>query len=224
VDPADRVSSGVRAVAIALSLLGLGCPASPTDEASGDGPAKSEPKHEPAAPTLPAVNAEAASQVREALEEVDVQMRGPLAAQALAELERGRLPDSLCDGLESLAQAPPDQRAMLVSKAISENLPVLHHLCGDESIKMMKSLAQVEPEQRGEIIYQTCELGTHGYVQRTQIGDVDAISMLLAHMVHDHLQRNGELHAGERAAIAALATTRKAPSEEELGTGLAGPD
>jgi hypothetical protein len=202
-----------------LAFVLVAC--SPSAEKTGE---KREPKAESAEPEktpkdpdgleLPPVDVKGATAVAEALPMAQPDIRGVMAATALAEIEKERLPGPFLEGLEAIGQAPPDQRSMLLAKALSESLPMLNHLC-ENGIALMKSLAEMAPEQRGPAIFDGCEMQAHGLVTREQMASRDPMMVLMGHLVFDHLSRGGELHAGERAAIEAMVGT-SAPAPEPV--------
>jgi hypothetical protein len=155
---------------------------------------------------LPPVDAVAASDLAAALPQVSVEQRGRLAARGLFEIEGSRLPAAFNDGLKAITEAPPDMRAVLLSRALADSLPMLDHLCGDGR-SLMRSLAEMPPAGRGPALFDGCELGARGLVSREAMGGRDEMMVLMAHLAYDHLSRGGPLHPGERAAIEAMAAS-----------------
>ena len=162
---------------------------------------------------LPPVDAVQAEKLGSALRSVDGEVAPELASAGLAELEAGRLPPSFIEGLQAITRAPPDQRAMLIAKSLSENVVMLNHLCGD-GVGVMRSLATLAPEQRGDALFDGCKLADHGLVDRAAMAKRDGMMVLMGHLVFDHLSRGGPLHPGERAAIEAMIS---APAPPPLG-------
>jgi hypothetical protein len=153
---------------------------------------------------LPRVDAAAAAEVARALEQAPPDMRHTLAAMALSELEAKRLPAPFVEGLAAIANAPPDMRSTLLARALRESLPIVGHLC-DRPIPLMKSLAEMAAQERGPALFEGCKMERFDLVKREQVAGRDPMSLLMAHVALDHLSRAGELHAGELAAIEALA-------------------
>jgi len=204
----------MRSTYLALVLLLCACPAA-SNSTSRDGSTAGSLE-------LPDVDAGAAAELEQALASAPAEMKPMFAAAALAELEQARLPSSFLAGLDAMANVAPDMRAPMLAKAIGENMAMLDHLCGGkgEGIAMMRRLADAVWERRSAIIYDSCGLEGRGYVERGQLPGVDGMVMLMAHLVDDHLRRGGELHAGERAAIMAMAGARVG----SRGRGAAGSD
>jgi hypothetical protein len=179
-----------------LALVLLACSPAPAEEA------EAKPTNKDAL-ELPPLDSDAADAVAKALARVDPQMRGVMAATALAELEKGRLPPSFVQGLEAISQAPPDMRSTLLTRSLAESMAMLNHLCGN-GLELMRSLAEMSPAQRGEAVFDGCKMNDLGLVKREEIASRDAIMLLMGHLAFDHLSRGGALHPGERAAIEAL--------------------
>ncbi|KIG12334.1 hypothetical protein DB30_01566 [Enhygromyxa salina] len=178
----------------------------PASAATGEAEAKPKADLE-----MPEVDAKAASELGEALKSADAHARPVLAAVGLAETERDRLPDPFIEGLEALQNTPPEMRAQLLAKALSESMSMLDHMCGDGR-KLMQSLATIAPDQRGVAIYEGCGLEKHGLLTKADMSARDGMMVLMGSLVFDHLSRGGELHAGERAAVEAMVS---APAELE---------
>lgn len=176
--------------------------AAPTADASKDEPAPAE-----AAPTakpsidMPAVDAALAKQAVDALQSAAEAQQPALAARALTELEKGRLPDPLIEGIDALVSAPPDQRAMLLAKSITTNIALLDEACGTDAAQLMQSLATMAPVARESAVWSECKLERHGVFEETERAGYDPMKAMLAHMAVVHLKKGGALSADERALL-----------------------
>ena len=194
-------------LALALSLLTV-APACDKDKgdasgASGASGANDEAASSKADLDMPAVDEKGANSLGEALKNAEDHQRPLLAVVGLAEIEGGRLPPPFIKGLDAIQNAPPEMRAQLLAKALSESMSMLDHLCGDGR-KLMQSLATMAPEQRAVAIYEGCSLDKQGLLTKAEMNSRDGMMVLMGSLVFDHLSRGGELHAGERAAVEAM--------------------
>lgn len=181
-------------------------------------PASEESKKADASPTtpkiepLPKLDADGAAKAVEAIAGASEEMQGKLAAVALAELEVQRLGPSFVAGLNAMAQAAPDQRAMLVAKSIQENIDMLDLACEADGAKTMGSLGSVDVTQRQAVLWDSCKFEKLGLISKDVGMKSDGISAILAHMAFAKLKKHGATDPNERKLLELLATAKE---EEE---------
>lgn len=128
-------------------------------------------------------NAKLAADAAKAVKSVPAEHRSALAARALVEIEKDRLPASLVEGLESLADAPAEMRAVLLAKSISANLSLLDKACDTNAAELMTSLSSMAPDARAQKVWSTCKLERHGIMTEADRATSDPMLALVAHMV-----------------------------------------
>lgn len=186
--------------------------------AKKSGEEASEPKVEP----LPKLDADAAKRAVDAIESASEEMKGKLAAAALAELEVQRLGPSFVAGLNALTQAAPDQRAMLVAKSIEQNIAMLDEACEGDARKTMGSLATVAATERQAVLWKACEFEKLGLVSKDVGMQADGIGTILAHMAFAKLKKHGESDPNERKLLVLMATAKEEePPPPEMSPGEA---
>lgn len=194
--PRRVVRSGVPTrVLMVLGLFLLACGGS--KEAPENEPA---PKAEPA-PDVPALDQAGAKRAVEALKSAAPEVQPRLAAVALAELEAGRVPASLVEGLEAAEKVSPDMVAMVLAQAISQNLALLDEACGRDGAALMKSLATMDVEARDQAVWDGCSFERHGLMTEADRSRFEPTMAILAHMV---VVAVGRVSEEEKALLRAM--------------------
>lgn len=150
---------------------------------------------------MPPVDSALAKQAVDALPSAAEAQRSALAARALTELEKDRLPASLIEGFDALVIAAPDQRAVLLAKSISTNIVLLDEACGTDAAKFMQSLATMTPDGREAAVWSECKFERHGLLAEGERAGHDPMKAMLAHMALAHLQKGGPVSDDERALL-----------------------
>lgn len=150
---------------------------------------------------MPPVDAALAKQAVDALPSAAVAQRSALAARALTELEKDRLPASLIEGLDALVIAAPDQRAVLLAQSISTNIALLDEACDTNAAKFMQSLATMTPDGREAAVWSECKFERHGLLAEGERAAHDPMKAMVAHMALAHLQKGGPVSDDERALL-----------------------
>ncbi len=184
---------------------------------SASEPGDDDPKASASKPDvdqLPKLDTDAAARAVDAIESASEDMKGKLAAAALAELEVQRLGPSFVAGLDALTQAAPDKRAASVAKSIEQNVGMLDDACEADGRKTMGSLATLDASERQVALWKACKFEKLGLVSKDVGMKADGTATILAHMAFAKLKKHGESDPNERKLLELLAAT----SEEKPPT------
>src|SRR5690606_10939147 len=132
---------------------------------------------------LPAIPSDKQKEVREALDKLDTlprELHPLLAAQAMAELERGRLPDAMVDAFEAVGTVPPEYAGMIMIKPFADD---------PDSLKAWTVAcpagvdAIVEVGRTGDIdkLFADCQLGRWSLIDGTEARRKSAGRLILTH-------------------------------------------
>ena len=140
---------------------------------------------------LPPVDAKAVGDAVKAFEGIAADQHAVFAAMALSELEKARLPASLIEGLGALKSVAPDQRSLVMAKTIAENIKLLDKACDTDAAELMASIATTSPDDRHELVWNTCKLERHGLVTKAETVSSEPVATMVAHMIYMHLSDGG---------------------------------
>ncbi len=192
-----------RAWPLVLALAGCtgaGAPAPAPAHAPAPAPA-------PATPGLPPLDVIAAAKVAEAIRLVDPSLRPMIAARGLAELEVGRLDPRLLAALDAIPSLDPRQRGVVIAAELTDPRLRLDwsKVCKRDLAATLAAIAVVAPADKVKLLGASCDLDLVSRpADRPQ---ADVMALLLALAIHAALAPGGELHHGERDALAELAAT-----------------
>lgn len=145
-----------------------------------------------------------AKKAKDAIVTAPAEMRAVLAAAAIAELDQAALPASLVEGLKALTHAPPDMRATLLAKSLSENLGLLEEVCGSDGKQLMQSMATMDPAGRESALWEGCDMERHGVISKSDRAVSDPMLALFAHMVFVHVSKARTLSEDERSLLTSM--------------------
>ena len=198
----------VRRLLLSASLSLFACESDPAKSSEKAKETAAQSKDEPEADAvpkpsidIPPVDAVLAKQAVDALPSAAEAQRPALAARALTELEKERLPATLIEGFDALVIAAPDQRAVLLAKSISTNIALLDEACGTNAAKFMQSLATMTPDGREAAVWSECKFERHGVLAEGQRAAHDPMKAMLAHMAFVHLKKGGPVSDHERTLL-----------------------
>ena len=174
--------------------------------------AQVDPPAQPAAPTLPPLDAHSASELSQALDNVAPEYRPMIAARGLAELERGRLGKPLLDALDALVSASLDQRSFLVFAGLDSQDAHAgwQQRCGAPLTPAMQAISSIAEPDRLRFLTDTCPAGVAD-LRPAGAPEVPSEALLLALVTQGALLRAGPLDPAEQKALVLLASSPPAP-------------
>jgi hypothetical protein len=154
----------------------------------------------------PRLDEETATEIAAALTQLSEQQRPMLAAQALVELEGGRIPAAASALLDSLPTLPPEQRPIAIAKALTDELlEGLDGLCSGKARDTMREMTMLELDVHSRHLWTSCDLGRVQLMSEQDATALRPMPMLLAHFVAWELQRGGGVHDAEAGILRELA-------------------
>lgn len=132
---------------------------------------------------LPPIDSETKAEVHEAMDAIDTlprQHHAPLAAQAMAELEVGRLPPPMVDAFEDVNAVPPSMVSVIVMKPFAEDEDSLRAWtvacrAGADAIAAVAQTGDIDA------LFADCDLGRWSLIDGTAARRVSAGRLILAH-------------------------------------------
>jgi len=173
-----------------------------------------------ALPALDAEKVEAATRRVSAIEAAPVADRQRLAADALYEVERGRLPVPIVKalGVGGMAGVDVAQKSVIFAQAISESESEWAKTCPDPEAFSRISKANMAPAQKSEMLFRACNFARFNAITEEQAPTLSAMSMALGLLCLDYLDRRGSLSEPEKALAIAVARdplqTSSGPSQK----------
>lgn len=137
------------------------------------------------------------------LASVPDESRAQLAAAALLECEKYRLPQDMLNLLEAY-DVPSEQRASAIFDAIQENMSEWRLVCPNDGDVVIHSLASAHPEMRASVLFEACDLQRLGLIEESDVGQSDYVSLIVAHLLWDYLKRYNALSEMEKVLIRAM--------------------
>jgi hypothetical protein len=164
------------------------------------------PSVQDTAPSRPALDEETASEIAGVLAAMPPERRPLLAAQALVELETGRIPTAAAQLLDTLPTLPPEHRTNAIAIALTRDLlGELDVLCSGKASATMQQVTTIDLEDHGTHYWATCDLGRVQLMSEEDAAQLHAMPMLLAHLIAWHLRDGGGLHDAEATLLRELA-------------------
>lgn len=132
---------------------------------------------------LPPIPSEAQKSVREAMDSLSTvprQYHAELAAAAMAELERGRLPDAMVDAFEKASSVPPEYAGLIMIQPFAEDPDSLEAWtvacpAGAGAIAEYASTNDIDK------LFADCSLGRWSLIDGTEARRKSAGRLILAH-------------------------------------------
>ncbi len=190
----------VRALLLPCLLLSLACDGDEKATSSDKATAEAKTPEKP-------VDADKRAEAKKAVDAIATaarDIRPVLATAAIVELDQAGLPPSLVEGLKAITQSPPDMRAAMLAKSLSENMGLLDEVCGSDARALMQSLATMDPASRDAALWNGCNMERHGVMTESDRAGSDPLLAMVAHMVFVHVSKKRTLSDEERSLLATM--------------------
>lgn len=206
----DQTRLVTRSIFPSLALLLAACSGSPPATTTRDSEPTTDAKTTPAVKAaddgVDPATAKKLAEGAKALAIVSADQRSLLAGAALAEAEGTRLPAELVTAFGEMQRVPPEMRALVAMKAIASPamLKPLAELCEGRGAEWLAQVAQLAPDDKPSLVWESCGLERVGLVTLAQAQQAGIGPLLLAHVAHRVMVGKGGASADEMALLRAF--------------------